>query len=283
MATDTLERPNVDEAYEVAINATSLRPPAIVGDGQAEPLVLGRSPVDLLIAAREAHALGMALRRLQGEWNSVAKPARLTHQQVAQLAARLKADDDRERKNRERENAELARLEAMQARGEAGFDTLVAIMEQRKLYEAKALPLPAFKPEVSPAVRAQAQADGWYLNELRLLAISLKSRKDVWRHLPAVAARAGLTEKQAADVLLHWLAPICRKCCGRKWQLVPGTPATSGKPCPAPKPGGGGGCGGTGEGELPYGEAGRKLANELDQFVHRARQGMLNRLRGKER
>lgn len=265
------ERPDVGEQYEVAINATDLK----VEEHR-------RGAVDLLIATRNAHALGMALRRLRGEWNSAAKPSRLSPRKVAELAARLKADDDRERANRERENGELARLEALRDEAKPGtehhFELLVAIMERRRLYETKALPRPAHKPAESPVVRAQREADRWFDNELKILAAGLKSRADVWRYLPELAHRCGLSEDAAASVLFRWLNPVCPKCHGRKFQLVAGTPALSGKPCPSAERGG---CGGTGDAAIPHGQAGRKLANELDQLQFRATQGMVNRLRGR--
>lgn len=75
----------------------------------------------------------------------------------------------------------------------------------------------------------------------------------------------------AFAVLRWWLSPLCNACQGRKFELVPGTGRLSSKLC---KP-----CGATGKARIPHGEAGRKLANFMDDCVGRARQSIANSLR----
>jgi hypothetical protein len=77
--------------------------------------------------------------------------------------------------------------------------------------------------------------------------------------------------EQVAGALLHWwLAPNCHACHGRKFEVIPDTGRLSSKHC---KP-----CGATGKLRIPHGEAGRKLANFMDDCVHRARQSIKKRL-----
>jgi hypothetical protein len=70
------------------------------------------------------------------------------------------------------------------------------------------------------------------------------------------------TEKAAA-VIRYWLEQGCPSCNGLKWQLIPGTPSLSGRPCKV--------CGGSGIGAVPHGQDGRKLATFMDSCVEDAR------------
>ncbi|PUA95505.1 hypothetical protein C8C99_0305 [Acidovorax sp. 107] len=77
-------------------------------------------------------------------------------------------------------------------------------------------------------------------------------------------------EQVAGALLRWWLAPNCHACHGRKFEVIPDTGRLSSKHC---KP-----CGATGKLRIPHGEAGRKLANFMDDCVHRARQSIKKRL-----
>lgn len=99
------------------------------------------------------------------------------------------------------------------------------------------------------------------------------------RTLPAVV---GLVTEQASvwcmehpkdkalAVTLWWLDKQCRRCIGRMFEPIPGTPALSAIRCRA--------CNGSGEAPLPHGSDGRRLANYIDASMHAARQGMKKRL-----
>lgn len=71
------EKPNLSERYSTAISTSNMR------------VDVDRStPADLVIAAgMNQHRLGMALRRLQTEWDAAAKPTRPTAQAIKALAA----------------------------------------------------------------------------------------------------------------------------------------------------------------------------------------------------
>lgn len=77
-------------------------------------------------------------------------------------------------------------------------------------------------------------------------------------------------EQVAGALLRWWLAPNCHACQGRKFEVIPDTGRLSSKHC---KP-----CGATGKLRIPHGEAGRRLANFMDDCVHRARQSIKKRL-----
>jgi hypothetical protein len=285
MLADTNERPGVDERYETASNAPDLTL-------QIDPDLPTRAADVLIAAGWSPVRLGMALMRLHSEWSSAAKPSRLSPKKVAELAARLKAQDDRERENREQGNGELRRLRLLldQAKGEDVTPEVVAAVEAHgglwelhlkvanleHLWATGKLPLPPFVPAEAPAVRAQREADHWFDNELRILANSLKSRAQVWEAaLPWLNVHE-VPEEVFGAMLLHWLHPVCPKCHGRKFQLIQNTPSLSNRPCP---PLSAGGCGGSGIREIPYSQQGRKLANLFDDCVQRARQSIKQRLR----
>ena len=124
------------------------------------------------------------------------------------------------------------------------------------------------------AIRRAAQiANAWHLHELGLLMGQLKT-------LPAV--RAAVAEHatmwgMAGDVLspmilLYWLDQQCPQCNGRKFKLVPGSPALSAKLCPV--------CRGAGVAYIPHGQDGKRLLNFLDDCVVRAQQSIKKRLYG---
>lgn len=77
-------------------------------------------------------------------------------------------------------------------------------------------------------------------------------------------------EQVANAILRWWLAPNCRACHGRKFEVIPDTGRLSSKQC---KP-----CSATGKQRIPHGEVGRKLANFMDDCVQRARQSIKKRL-----
>lgn len=193
-----------------------------------------RTPADVLIAAGWSPSrLGLALLRLHSEWSSAAKPKRATAEAVEALTAQIKRDDAKAQ--------EVA-------------------MALRKPYTH---PGPA-------AARARAEADRWFTNELRLLALSLKSRAQVWDGLAPWAEGRGHSPEVVAAALLHWLHPACPACDGLGLRKVPNAPALSARQCSK--------CGGSGHRPHPEG-AGRVLGH-MDYCVSVARASMTQRLRG---
>lgn len=78
-------------------------------------------------------------------------------------------------------------------------------------------------------------------------------------------------EAVAASVLAWWLAKNCKACSGRKFELVPGSPALSNRHCKA--------CKGSGEVAIPHGTAGNRLVGFMDDAKSRATDSIKRRLR----
>jgi hypothetical protein len=204
--TDTSERPDVQETYEVATQTSSLK---------VETHRQGAA--DVIIAAGWSESrVGMALLRLHSEWDGAAKPRRATEAQVKAMAAQFP--------------------------------------------DAKG------KPSVS---RARAEATVWYARELRLLALSLKSRASVLEQVHAWAVLKGLDPASVAPALFHWLSCTCPVCDGHGLRKVPDQPALSAKQCHA--------CHGSGKTPRPEGAA--RIQNWLDECTQKARQSLKRRLR----
>lgn len=106
-----------------------------------------------------------------------------------------------------------------------------------------------------------------------LMAGRLKTLPAVIQHLTDQAALWAMEDgpAKAKTLVLWWLDRQCKKCTGRKFELIPGTPALSNRWCQ--------GCRGTGEAHLPHGPDGRRLAGYMDDCVQRARQSIKKRLR----
>lgn len=108
--------------------------------------------------------------------------------------------------------------------------------------------------------------------DVALMQIGLKTLPAVHQQLANQAAHWQMEhpEEIATAVIAWWLAKSCRSCRGRQYQTIPGTPALSNRVCRA--------CNGTGESTLHYGQAGRRLANFMDDCVSRAQQSIKKRL-----
>jgi hypothetical protein len=154
-----------------------------------------RGAADVLIASGwSASRLGMALLRLHSEWDAAAKPKRPAQAQIDAAAERLKRQDE-------------------QARLRWGPPNPKA-------------------PKPRPALlRAREEAEGWYVNELRILACSLRSRSAVWEQLALWSRAKGVSPETVAEALLHWLDPTCPVCEGHGFKKVPGQPALSARRC----------------------------------------------------
>ena len=188
---------------------------------------------DVIIAAGWSDSrVGMALLRLASEWNGAAKPTRPTEPMIQAIAERLKADD-----------------EAMRTKWGP--------------------PNPKAPKPYSPMARARSEALLWHRKELRLLAVSLKSRATVLEQLTHWAILRGIDPLVVGPALLHWLAPKCTVCDGHGRRKIPDAPTLSAKQCHA--------CQGTGNAHAPEG-SGRVLTH-IDYVVQVARQSLKKRLR----
>lgn len=132
--------------------------------------------------------------------------------------------------------------------------------------------------EVTPtqqmiAQRAQQEADRANGQAITLLAMRLKTLPDVRRELTMQLKAWGhdKPEDAALAIVAWWLHRVCGKCEGRGYDVIPGTARLSAKACKA--------CHGSGESRVPQGDAGRRLANHMDDCLSRARQSIKNRLR----
>lgn len=257
------EKPGVEERYESACGASSLKVQAERG-----------GPGDLLIAAGwSEQRTGMALLRLHSEFTGAAKPSRLTPAQIQALADTFKSADEAERTNRDRENGELERLHdllsKLEPEDEQRVDLAEKLAELESLYERGYLPLPAVKVAGNHLARARAHAARWYANELILLALSLKSRPAVWAQLLPWAQAKGIPEDQVAQALFHWLDPVCSHCGGHGLHKAKDAPALSAKQCRA--------CNGTGTKMIP--EGGTRVLSFISTCTSQARESLGKRLR----
>ena len=108
--------------------------------------------------------------------------------------------------------------------------------------------------------------------DVHLLAGKLKSLGDVRREaaIQATTWRMADPSHTAFAVILYWLDQRCRACEGRGAKVIPNTPALQAKPCHV--------CHGSAKANAPHGEAGKRLANYLDECVIRAQQSIKKRL-----
>lgn len=268
------ERPGVEERYESACGASSLKVVAERG-----------GPGDLLIAAGwSEQRTGMALLRLHSEFTGAAKPRRMSEATIRANAERMREADEAERLNRERENGELDRLSALldRAQGDATDEDRAAVEAHggswelhlkvatlRNLWATGKLPKPPHAPKGKPEARARAEAARWYANELRLLALSLKTRPVVWAQLAPWAEAKGIPEDQVAAALFHFLDPVCSHCGGHGLHKAKDAPALSAKQCRA--------CNGTGTKMIP--EGGTRVLSFISQCVSQGRESISKRLR----
>jgi hypothetical protein len=260
---DTTERPDLIERYESACNASSLK---------VEERTAG--PADLLIAAGWSPSrIGMGLIRLASEWDSAAKPRRMTPDQVSALADKLWAQDEADRAKRERENGELERLRSQINKLEPGTPERLDMLERidllEHLHDKGALPLPALPPQGKPETRAKAEAALWYRRELMLLAQSLKSRASVLDQLTQWAILRGIDPLVVGPALHHWLNAVCSVCDGHGFRRAEDAPALSAKRCHH--------CYGTGK--VPHPEGSARVLAHIDYAVSVARGSLKKRLR----
>lgn len=133
---------------------------------------------------------------------------------------------------------------------------------------------PVAQGQTPAAARAQAEklAAEHNQQQAKLLMSHLKTMPVVREQLTLQLLKWKVEDaEQVAGALLRWwLAPNCHACQGRKFEVIPDTGRLSSKHC---KP-----CGATGKLRIPHGEAGRRLANFMDDAVGIARNSIRKRL-----
>lgn len=111
-------------------------------------------------------------------------------------------------------------------------------------------------------------ASGWAPGRIGGLLMRLHTKptrdglQEAHTQVSMEAARLSIDNPDAvaSAVIAWWLDRICKTCFGRKFDTIENTPSLSAIECPS--------CHGTGENKLPYGKAGRYLADWLDTCKH---------------
>ncbi len=190
-------------------------------------------PGDMLVAAGWSKSrVGAALMRVHSEWDGAEKPPRMHERAIRILAGAIALE-------------ELAAAGKKPARGD----------EPPKVTEHH-------------VTQARLQAAEWLLHEQKILLGKLKTLPYVRGELIDWAMKSGMHAPQTAvaQVLGWWLNPTCPVCSGRRWEVIPGTPKLSRKPCQT--------CKGTGERGLPGGMEGAALLGYVKDCVNASRVSM---------
>lgn len=191
---------------------------------------------DSLIAAGWSKSrLGSQLMRLHSEADATSEPLRLPEHTMQVLARTIAA----ERASHERTNG----LQVVDRVTDADRD------------------------------EARRQAGEWYLHEHAMRLQRLKSLPAVRDQLALWAAASSIRDPLdvVSGAIQWWLNSRCHVCHGLRWQLIPGTPKLSSRPCQA--------CNGSGTREMPHGVATRLVLHYISDCVNAARDSMKVRLR----
>ena len=204
-------------------------------------------PADLLIAAGwSAARIYAALTRLQGEWDGATMSAHVPKGAINGIASeRGTAPAQAER------DAEYLRLRAKGVGHEAA----------RHQASAKA----------TDSKGAKDEADRWFAHDAKLMLQRLKSLPEVREQIARQAAVWKIADPVAvaSAVILWWVAPRCCACHGAKIEQT-GAGKKTGRMCKS--------CKGTGDKPMPCGDAGKRLANWMDQCVEIGAAGVRRRL-----
>jgi hypothetical protein len=179
-----------------------------------------------------ARRTGMALLRLATEWQAATKPRRPRLPTVEELAATMPQA--------------VLRIES--GRSVRGPDLAGATIRLARII---------------------TDSRGWYQNELRLLAVRLKSRAYVLEQVNFWAIPKGIRPDTVAEAVLYWLSPTCPTCSGHGFMKEPDKPVLSVRQCKD--------CHGTGNAPRPNGAG--EVLNYLDEAVQKGRESLRKRLR----
>lgn len=104
--------------------------------------------------------------------------------------------------------------------------------------------------------------------DIALLAAKMRTLPEVIERLATYVAEDA--EKKARCSILWWLDSNCKRCTGRLFETIPGTPSLSAIACRD--------CKGLGKITLPYGSEGKMLVDAIETSVYSARETMKRRL-----
>lgn len=213
--------PTIEESYSTAVGSSNLRHEWDRNGAVQVIIAAGLSP----------HRLGLALLRLRTEWDSSAKQAAPTLDQLRALAGTY-------------------------AREPNGLVTVPTINPGQDDPKTE---------QVTPLAAAQRQAEAWFETEQRALLQRLKSLPMVRGALDRWALAEGIEAAPhvVAAVLTWWLAPKCASCKGVQKRVVQGTGRTSSRDCST--------CRGTGEAKIPHGFLGRKVLGYMGHCMSGAK------------
>lgn len=188
--------------------------------------------------AMSTDRLGAALRRLRSQWERVEKPMRPRTRSAKEWAEILPRVQQGVRKVRNASGKEVE--EPIMVLDMASAE--LANQEERDRHDAA------------------------YTRELARLASQLPELPAVRDAVTIQAVKWGIEHaaEKASAVVRYWLDQNCPACDGTKWETVAGTNRQSTKVCKC--------CRGSGVAPVPHGQEGRKLANHMDQCLHRHRQ-----------
>jgi hypothetical protein len=278
-ASTDADRPDVEELYQSANNTSNLKV-------EAER----RGAGDILIAAGwSASRVGMQLLRLHSEWDASEKPPKPTKESIRALVGTfqraLPGEDERPKGEKQK------RLTTVEAQHYAAawyaheiamllgkLKTFPAAREQAALQALKWRMGESQDPVTRSDLAEERKNDEAMLVRHRALvdaapdADAKGAAEAALKHWERDVAQRRQKEQQdeyhratakAAVIVRFWLDQTCRTCGGLRWQMVPGSPSLSNRPCPA--------CAGKGVAEVPHQEQGKRLANWLDSCVEDAR------------
>lgn len=284
------DRPGVEERYQTASSTSDMT--ARGGDADRG------GPVNIIIAAGWSKTrTGMALLRLHSEFDSSEKPIKPTPASIEALVGTYQR-----RLSREEPRPGIPAPKAVKLTpGMAKEHAREWYMHEMSLLFGKLKTLPDAREQITlqalrwgmgrssdPVTRSDLaqlrEQDAAMLKRLRdavesagadermaLVATAALNAAQMGVNRRRFAERqeeiARATEKAAA-VIRYWLDQACPACHGLKWELIPGAPSLSGRPCKV--------CFASGVGAIPHQQEGRKLANYMDSCVEDAR-GALKR------
>jgi hypothetical protein len=269
------DKPGIEEMYQVAGNTSNL---TVEADR--------RGAGDVIIAAGwSASRIGMALLRLHSEFDASEQPTKPSKESIAALIGTFQ-------RTLPGEKPPAGKPQPLNG-GQAFHFAFTWHAHEVSMLLGKLKALPAVREQltiqalrwgmgrpVDPITRSErTESRGHDAAWLKRLKAELEAAGDEPGHAVIALERANAevaARRQAEDeedwaramekasaTIRYWLDQTCTSCHGLKWQLVPGAPALSNRPC---RP-----CSGGGFGQAPNGQEGRKLANFMDDCVSRAR------------
>ncbi|MBT2299257.1 hypothetical protein J7E70_02155 [Variovorax paradoxus] len=191
----------------------------------------------MLVAAGWSRAkFGMALMRLQSEWDSTAKPRRISEAAERVLAKKL--------------------------------PRMVPLVLSEQGLKERGLRDHFRSDEAAREVAARRQADEWFKQELGLQLMRLKTLPEARDMLAEFGIMQNIQHAhvKAASAIAWWLDHACPVCGGGRYQLMPGTNRHSNRLC--------GECEGRGEVLIPHGYDGRRLVGEIESSMNQGRCGL---------